>query len=144
MIDGSVVSYFSDHFTRQLMAGDHGDRLPRTVPKPRQADRGGRRHRPVSVPGGVGSGRLGADERLRGVRFETMSHVPTWKGNEFIALASDVNFDYPVGGFLLRVLRDDGEPAHARIRHHGRAARDGVGEEPHERLRQPVARSAAS
>jgi acetyl-CoA C-acetyltransferase len=31
--------------------------------------------------------------------FETMSRVPTWKGNEFIALASDVNFDYPVGGF---------------------------------------------
>jgi len=31
--------------------------------------------------------------------FETMSHVNTWKGNEFIALASDTNFDYPVGGF---------------------------------------------
>jgi acetyl-CoA C-acetyltransferase len=31
--------------------------------------------------------------------FETMSHVQTWKGNEFIALASDVSFDYPVGGF---------------------------------------------
>jgi acetyl-CoA C-acetyltransferase len=31
--------------------------------------------------------------------FETMSHVDTWKGNEFIALASDVSFDYPVGGF---------------------------------------------
>ncbi|MCJ7734022.1 MAG: hypothetical protein MUP11_05700, partial [Anaerolineales bacterium] len=29
----------------------------------------------------------------------TMSHVETWKGNEFIALASDVSFDYPVGGF---------------------------------------------
>jgi acetyl-CoA C-acetyltransferase len=28
-----------------------------------------------------------------------MSHVETWKGNEFIALASDVSFDYPVGGF---------------------------------------------
>jgi acetyl-CoA C-acetyltransferase len=28
-----------------------------------------------------------------------MSHVATWKGNEFIALASDVSFDYPVGGF---------------------------------------------
>jgi acetyl-CoA C-acetyltransferase len=28
-----------------------------------------------------------------------MSHVNTWKGNEFIALASDVSFDYPVGGF---------------------------------------------
>jgi len=25
--------------------------------------------------------------------------VETWKGNEFIALASDTNFDYPVGGF---------------------------------------------
>jgi acetyl-CoA C-acetyltransferase len=31
--------------------------------------------------------------------FETMSHVETWKGNEFIALASDVSWDYPVGGF---------------------------------------------
>jgi acetyl-CoA C-acetyltransferase len=31
--------------------------------------------------------------------FETMSRVNTWKGNEFIALASDTNFDYPVGGF---------------------------------------------
>jgi acetyl-CoA C-acetyltransferase len=31
--------------------------------------------------------------------FETMSHVATWKGNEFIALASDVSTDYPVGGF---------------------------------------------
>ena len=31
--------------------------------------------------------------------FETMSHVETWKGNEFIALASDVSLDYPVGGF---------------------------------------------
>jgi len=28
-----------------------------------------------------------------------MSRVNTWKGNEFIALASDTNFDYPVGGF---------------------------------------------
>jgi hypothetical protein len=31
--------------------------------------------------------------------FETLSHVETWKGNEFIALASDISFDYPVGGF---------------------------------------------
>ena len=28
-----------------------------------------------------------------------MARVNTWKGNEFIALASDTNFDYPVGGF---------------------------------------------
>jgi len=31
--------------------------------------------------------------------FETMSRVNTRKGNEFIALASDTNFDFPVGGF---------------------------------------------
>ena len=41
--------------------------------------------------------------------FETMSHVETWKGNEFIALASDVSFDYPVGGFYsARVTSSDG------------------------------------
>jgi len=31
--------------------------------------------------------------------FEKMSEVNTAKGNEFIALASDTDFDYPVGGF---------------------------------------------
>ena len=31
--------------------------------------------------------------------FETMSGVETWKGNDFIALASDTKFDYPLGGF---------------------------------------------
>jgi acetyl-CoA C-acetyltransferase len=44
----------------------------------------------------VASGRM---EVCVGFGFETMSHVNTWKGNEFIALASDTNFDYPVGGF---------------------------------------------
>jgi acetyl-CoA acetyltransferase len=47
--------------------------------------------------------------------FETMSHVETWKGNEFIALASDVSFDYPVGGFLLRILRHDGHAPYEGI-----------------------------
>jgi acetyl-CoA C-acetyltransferase len=28
-----------------------------------------------------------------------MSRVQTWKGNEFIALASDTNYDFPLGGF---------------------------------------------
>jgi acetyl-CoA C-acetyltransferase len=31
--------------------------------------------------------------------YETMSRVQTWKGNEFIALASDTNYDFPLGGF---------------------------------------------
>ncbi len=44
----------------------------------------------------VASGRM---ELCVAMGFETMSRVNTWKGNEFIALASDTNFDYPVGGF---------------------------------------------
>ena len=28
-----------------------------------------------------------------------MSHVGTWRGNDIIALGSDANFDYPLGGF---------------------------------------------
>src|SRR5260370_13292950 len=44
----------------------------------------------------VASGRY---EVAAAMGFETMSRVNTWKGNEFIALASDTNFDFPVGGF---------------------------------------------
>ena len=44
----------------------------------------------------IASGRM---EVCLAMGFETMSRVNTWKGNEFIALASDTNFDYPVGGF---------------------------------------------
>ena len=99
LVDGSVASYFSDHFTRQLMAGHHGPGLPGAVPKPG--------HR---VEGGGATGGICFQEAWKSVAsghmdvcvaygFETMSHVETWKGNEFIALASDVSFDYPVGGF---------------------------------------------
>jgi acetyl-CoA C-acetyltransferase len=98
-VDGSVASYFSDHFTRQLMAGIMVQDYLGLVPKPG--------HR---VEGGGATGGLCFQEAWKSVAsghmdvcvaygFETMSHVETWKGNEFIALASDVSFDYPVGGF---------------------------------------------
>jgi len=99
MIDGSVVSYFSDHFTRQLMAGIMATDFLGLCPKPNKRVEGG------GATGGlcfqaaweaVASGRM---EVCVAYGFETMSHVNTWKGNEFIALASDTNFDYPVGGF---------------------------------------------
>jgi len=99
MIDGSVVSYFSDHFTRQLMAGIMATDFLGLCPKPNKRVEGG------GATGGlcfqaaweaVASGRM---EVCAAYGFETMSHVNTWKGNEFIALASDTNFDYPVGGF---------------------------------------------
>ncbi len=97
--DGSVASYFSDHFARQLMAGIMAQDYLGLCPKPG--------HR---VEGGGATGGICFQEAWKSVAsghmdvcvaygFETMSRVETWKGNEFIALASDVSFDYPVGGF---------------------------------------------
>lgn len=99
LVDGSVASYFSDHFARQLMAGIMVQDYLGLCPKPG--------HR---VEGGGATGGLCFQEAWKSIAsgcmdicvaygFETMSHVETWKGNEFIALASDVSFDYPVGGF---------------------------------------------
>jgi acetyl-CoA C-acetyltransferase len=99
LVDGSVASYFSDHFQRQLMSGAMVQDYLGLCPKPG--------HR---VEGGGATGGLCLQEAWKSVAsghmdicvaygFETMSHVETWKGNEFIALASDVSFDYPVGGF---------------------------------------------
>ena len=99
IVDGSVASYFSDHFQRQLMSGIMAQDYLGLCPKPG--------HR---VEGGGATGGLCFQEAWKSVAsghmdicvaygFETMSHVETWKGNEFIALASDVSFDYPVGGF---------------------------------------------
>ena len=99
LVDGSVASYFSDHFQRQLMSGIMVQDYLGLCPKPS--------HR---VEGGGATGGLCFQEAWKSVAsghmdicvaygFETMSHVETWKGNEFIALASDVSFDYPVGGF---------------------------------------------
>lgn len=99
LVDGSVASYFSDHFTRQLMAGIMVQDYLGLCPKPG--------HR---VEGGGATGGICFQEAWKSIAsghmdvcvaygFETMSRVETWKGNEFIALASDVSFDYPVGGF---------------------------------------------
>ncbi len=98
-IDGSVCSYFSDHFTRQSMAGAMVQDYLGLCPKPSRRIEGG------GATGGlcfqsaweaISSGRMNV---CLAMGFETMSRVNTWKGNEFIALASDTNFDYPVGGF---------------------------------------------
>lgn len=99
LADGSVASYFSDHFTRQLKAATMVQDYIGLCPKPS--------HR---VEGGGATGGICFQEAWKAVAsgymdicvafgFEIMSHVETWKGNEFIALASDVSFDYPVGGF---------------------------------------------
>ena len=99
MIDGAVGSYFSDHFTRQLKAASMVQDYLGLCPKPSKRIEGG------GATGGlcfqsaweaVASGRMNCCVAFG---FETMSRVNTWKGNEFIALASHTNFDFPVGGF---------------------------------------------
>jgi acetyl-CoA C-acetyltransferase len=99
MIDGSVCSYFSDHFTRQLKAGAMVQDYLGLCPKPSRRIEGGGATGGLCLQSAweaVASGRM---ELCLAMGFETMSRVNTWKGNEFIAHASDTNFDYPVGGF---------------------------------------------
>ena len=98
-IDGTVGSYFSDHFTRQLKAASMVQDYLGLCPKPSRRIEGGGATGGLCLQAAweaVASGRMGI---CLAFGFETMSRVSTWKGNEFIALASDTNFDYPVGGF---------------------------------------------
>ena len=99
MVDGSVISYFSDHFTRQLMSGAMVQDYLGLCPKPSKRVEGGGATGGLCVQSAyqeIASGRM---KVVVAAGFETMSRVNTWKGNEFIAHASDTNFDYPVGGF---------------------------------------------
>jgi len=98
-IDGSVASYFSDHFARQLMAGIMVQDYLGLVPKPGHRVEGGGATGGICFQEAYKSVASGVMDVCVAYGFETMSHVNTWKGNEFIALASDTNFDYPVGGF---------------------------------------------
>ena len=98
-IDGTRISYFSDHFSRQLKAASMVQDMLGMNPK------GSVRIEWGGATGGecfqaayeaVASGRM---DVCLAAGYETMSRVATWKGNEFIALASDTNFDFPLGGF---------------------------------------------
>ena len=99
LVDGSVASYFSDHFARQLMAGIMVQDYLGLCPKPSHRVEGGGATGGICFQEAVKAVASGYMDICLAYGFETMSHVETWKGNEFIALASDTNFDYPVGGF---------------------------------------------
>ncbi len=99
LVDGSVASYFSDHFSRQLMAGVMCQDYLGLCPKHSHRVEGGGATGGICFQEGYKNIASGVMDVCLAYGFETMSHVETWKGNEFIALASDVNFDYPVGGF---------------------------------------------
>ena len=96
---GGVGSYFSDHFTRQLMAGIMAHEYIGLCPAPG-----------VRVEGGGATGGLCVQEGVRAVAsgdlelcvcygFETMSRLPTWMGNYIISKASDQRRNCDLGGF---------------------------------------------
>lgn len=98
-ITGTVTSYFSDHFTRQLKAGAMVQDFVGLCPKPNVRAEGGGATGGLSFQTGVQAVASGRMDVCAVLGFETMGTVETWKGNDFIALASDTNFDYPLGGF---------------------------------------------
>ncbi len=99
LIEGTTASYFSDHFGRQLMGGAMATDYLGMCPKHNKRIEGGGATGGLNFQAGWESVASGRFDIVLTYGWETMSHVNTWKGNEFIALASDVSFDYPVGGF---------------------------------------------
>lgn len=130
LVDGSVASYFSDHFARQLMAGIMAQDYLGLCPKPSHRVEGGGATGGICFQEAWKSVASGHMDVCAAYGFETMSRVETWKGNEFIALASDVSFDYPVGGFysgyyammVTRHMKDFGttveQMAHVSVKNH--------------------------
>jgi len=98
-IESSRISYFSDHFTRQLKAASMVQDYLGLNPKDSRRIEWGGATGGQAIQAGWEAVASGRNEVCLVAGFETMSRVETWKGNEFIALASDTNFDYPVGGF---------------------------------------------
>ena len=130
LVDGTVASYFSDHFTRQLMAGIIAQDYLGMCPKPSHRVEGGGATGGICFQEGWKAVASGYMDVCLCYGFEKMSHVETWKGNEFIALASDASFDYPVGGIytgyyavmVTRHMREFGttveQLAHVSVKNH--------------------------
>ena len=98
-VDNHVLSYFSDHFAQQLAASwipnDYLGLAPRSVMRVEN--------------GGAGPGTTvraawavvasGLSDLCLVTGFEKQGEVASAKANEFIALASDTDWDFPVGGY---------------------------------------------
>lgn len=98
-IDALVVSYFSDHFAGQLLGEAMiADSLGLNPKRSYRAMGGG-------ATGGIGVQNAyaliasGLADLVAIVGFEKMSLVDTAEGNEYIALASDTDWDFANGGY---------------------------------------------
>ena len=98
-IDGTIVSYFSDHFENQLLFGSIIQDYLGFNPKPSVRIEGGGATGGLAVRDAYAHVASGLLDVAMVIGFEKMSEVNTAKGNEFIALASDTDWDFPIGGF---------------------------------------------
>ena len=152
-VDGCVASYFSDHFTRQLMAGIMVQDYLGLLPKPGHRVEGGGATGGICLQEAWKSIASGTMDVCVAYGFETMSHVETWKGNEFIALASDVSWDYPVGGFysgyyammVTRHMKEFGttveQMAHVSVKNHINAFHNPYAQKPNRYTLQDIRNS---
>ena len=130
LVDGTVTSCFPDHFTRQLMAGIIAQDYLGMCPKPSHRIEGGGATGGICFQEGWKAVASGCMDVCLCYGLDQMSHVEAWKGNECITLASDVSFDYPVGGFcsgyyammVTRHMREFGttaeQLAHVPVKNH--------------------------
>ncbi|MEM4142013.1 MAG: thiolase domain-containing protein, partial [Thermoplasmata archaeon] len=95
MIDGTIVSYFSDHFERQLLFGAIIRDYLGLNPMQSARIEGGGATGGLGLKAGYEMIKSGDASVVLVIGFEKMSEVSTAKGNEFIALASDTDFDFP-------------------------------------------------
>ena len=122
-IQTTICTYFSDHFNGQLLFDSLTQDYLAMCPKPSMRIEGGGATGGLGIRAGYMDVASGLSDCCLVYGFEKMSEVNTAKGNEFIALASDTDFDFPGGRLLLRLLRHHGPAPHARVRHHGPPAR---------------------
>ena len=138
LVDGSVASYFSDHFTRQLMAGIMVQDYLGLMPQAGPPGGGRRRDRRHLLPGSLEIGRLRAHGYLRGVRLRDHEPRRDLEGQRVHRPGLGCLLRLPGGRLLLRLLRHDGHPPHEGVRHHRRADGRGERQEPPERFPQPL------
>jgi acetyl-CoA C-acetyltransferase len=98
-IDTVVACYFADHFEQQLAFGwiIH-DYLGQT-PKPNIRVENGGATGGSAIATAYSMVASGYSDVCLVCGWEKMGEVGTPKANEFIALASDTDFDFPVGGY---------------------------------------------
>ena len=98
-IQSTICSYFSDHFNGQLLFDSLTQDYLAMCPRPSMRIEGGGATGGLGIRAGYMDVASGLSDLCLVYGFEKMSEVTTEKGNEFIALASDTDFDFPVGGF---------------------------------------------